>query len=257
MRWGIVVGRLVGVLLLVVAFGTPRAARALQGTAGQLYIDAYQCPTADSAIPSACIYAEGVGVVITQGDVVTGPVTTSVAGELSVDVQVGSTVTASIVPGTGPEGRVAVANAYTIDAVTDGASVVFIFVPAAGGDGGNTGGDGTDTGGDPGGGTDGGGGGGEEPTSPPVDTTDPGDDSDTVVPGDAEPDGSDEVTGVTAALPRSTGADGPVTVAALPNTGTGPERGARTRTPVDVLAWLAIALLGSGAVLQRRWDVRG
>ncbi len=81
MRRGIVVGRVVGTLLLVVAFADLTSARALESHRGQLFIDAYQCPSAEAAVPTDCRYAEGVAILIDEGGVVTGPVGTTVAGE--------------------------------------------------------------------------------------------------------------------------------------------------------------------------------
>ncbi len=239
-----------------------------------VYVDAYQCPPAEAAVPADCRYAEGVAILIDEGGVVTGPVGTTVAGELSVDVTIGATVSVSVVPGTGPEGQVAVADVLTLENVADGTTAVFVFVPmSSGGDGdGETGGGGTDGGetggggtpdGEPGNGTGGDGSrvGNEEPSDPPTDTTEPGDDLDT---GPAAPDTDTAAVGSGGAgesgLEDSSNVSGPTTpgglvsVAGLPSTGAGPDSSARMALTAILLAGLSILLLGSRASLRCQAD---
>ncbi len=214
---------------------------------------------AEAAVPTDCRYAEGVAILIDEGGVVTGPVGTTVAGELSVDVTVGATVTVSVVAGTGPEGQVAVADSLTIANVTDGTAAVFVFVPSSGGGtgDGDTGSGGGDPDGEPGTGTGGNGPdvGNEEPATPPDETGEPGDDSgtDPVV---TAPDGEDESVVESAAASRPTSPSGLVTVAALPSTGAGPDSGVRSRPVVVMLAWLAIMLLSTEAAMRCRMNLR-
>ncbi len=220
-----------------------------------VYVDAYQCPSAEAAVPADCLYAEGVAILVDEGGVVTGPVGTTVAGELSVDVTIGATVTVSVVSGTGPEGKVAVADALTIDNVADGTAAVFVFVPMSGsGDGGGDTDGGGDPDGEPGTGPDGDGSGvgNEEPIDLPTDTTAPLDNP-SVEPVVAGPDVHDD-----AVVESSTSVSGPttpsglVTVAGLPSTGVGQDRGAASMPTGIMLACLATVLLGARIVARRR-----